>query len=163
MTRLHVALISWILAFAISAGWTMYRDETKPDRHPVQQQASRPAPTPSLQDVIACNVQADAERMAAAFNKTNDLTRALEDSKSEAAVIYRRLLIEGRCANFEHQMTFTPIAMPFDGTTFVPALATPYNVVEAEVKLVNGEGHFFLVTEWRMEANAAGKDAAKAG
>lgn len=163
MTRLHVALISWILAFAISIGWTAYRNETKHDRRPAhQQEASAPEATPTVKEVIACSVQADAERLAAAFNKTNDLARALEDPKSEAAAISRRLLIDGRCAHFEHHMAFTPIAMPFDGSTFVPALAKPFNVVEANVELVKGSGHFFLVTEWRMQASAAPKDAAKA-
>jgi hypothetical protein len=100
--------------------------------------------------VIVCKAREDAERLAVAFNKTTELALALEDPRSEVAVLSRRLMIPGRCAHFEHRVNFHPIGVAFDGSTFQPALAIPYNVIEADVALVEGSGHFYLVTEWRQ-------------
>jgi hypothetical protein len=149
VSRFKTAVVAWVLAICFVVGLSLYRGDFR---------RSAPAPVPAkveatrhLDKVIACRAREDAERLAVAFNKTTELASALADPRSEAAVVSRRLMIPGRCAHFEHRVSFLPVGMAFDGSTFQPVLAIPYNVIEADVALVEGLGRFYLVTEWRHE------------
>jgi hypothetical protein len=155
MSRFSTVALTWVLAIGFAVGLGIYRGELLP---------APPAPPPTvvaqqLDKVIACKAREDAERLAVAFNKTNELTEALDDPKSEVSGISRRLLLAGRCANFEHQVKFEPIGMAFDGQSFAPVLENPFNVIEADVALVKGSERFFLVTEWRYEPARPSKPA----
>ncbi len=158
MTDFQVAVLSWVLAIGIVVANTLYRgDGVRPvaqTKAVVTPSVPVAAASQELDEVIACKARDDAERLAVAFNKTTELKRALEDPNSEASGVSRRLLVGGRCAHFEHKVRFAPVAMPFDGTSFAPVLEKPFNVIEADVTLVNGSDHFFLVTEWRPEAQS---------
>jgi hypothetical protein len=149
------ALLAWVLAIGVVVALGIYRGEFSPEEAkavPTTSIASR-----QLDDVIACKAREDAERLAVAFNKTTELSKALEDPKSEAASVSSRLMLSGRCAHFEHQVSFKPLGMAFDGSSFAPVLATPFNVVEADMALVQGTGRFYLVTEWKLDSTQASK------
>ena len=158
MSHFQVAVLSWVLAIAIVAGWTVYHGDGV---GPVVQTNSIVTPgmpaaaaSQELDEVIACKAREDAERLAVAFNKTTEVNRALEDPKSEASGVSRRLLVGGRCAHFEHRVRFEPIAMSFNGNSFAPVLAKPFNVIEADVALVSGSDRLFLVTDWQPETQS---------
>jgi hypothetical protein len=144
---LKTAAFVWVLAIGFVVGVGFYRGDFLPAEEPIVAKAE----PRQLDKVIACKAREDAERLAVAFNKTTDLASALEDPISEATVVSRRLMIAGRCAHFEHRVRFEPLGMAFDGSTFHPALAKPFNVIEADVLLVEGAGRFYLVTEWRND------------
>jgi hypothetical protein len=149
VSRFKTAVAAWVLAICFVVGLSVYRGEilrTEPAPVPKKVEA-----TQQLDKVIVCKTREDAERLAVAFNKTSELASALADPRSEVAVLSRRLMIPARCAHFEHRVNFQPLGMAFDGSTFQPVLANPFNVIEADVVLVEGFGRFYLVTEWRLE------------